>query len=128
MQIAQQSKKTPLPIPPKNMKQIRNSYENDNFFIRPLTSYKSDKYHLVRTNRLETIVGKVANTVGTVADSIGQLSDRIKRISLNEQLQKLFYCSNCRQEGHKKNNCPNLNPVAKSNFTRYYPQLLFTQS
>ena len=128
MQIAQQSKKTPLPIPPKNMKQIRNSYENDNFFIRPLTSYKPDKYHLARINRLETIVGKVADTVGTVADSVGQLSDRMERMSLNEQSWKLFYCSNCGQEGHKKNNCPKLNPVVKSNFTYYYPQLPSTQS
>ncbi|UZO01019.1 uncharacterized protein OCT59_012128 [Rhizophagus irregularis] len=30
--------------------------------------------------------------------------------------------------GHKKNNCPKLNPVAKSNFTQcYYPQLPSTQ-
>src|SRR5688572_3481220 len=49
------------------------------------------------------------------------------RMSLNEQSRKPFYCSNCGQEGHKKNNCPKLNPVAKSNFTRYYPQLPSTQ-
>jgi hypothetical protein len=49
-------------------------------------------------------------------------------MSLNDQSRKPFYCSNCGQEGHKKNNCPKLNPVAKSNFTRYYPQLPFTQS
>ncbi|KAF0470272.1 hypothetical protein F8M41_025411 [Gigaspora margarita] len=49
-------------------------------------------------------------------------------MSLNDQSRKPFYCSNCRQEGHKKNNCPSLNPVAKSNFTHYYPQLLSTQS
>ena len=50
------------------------------------------------------------------------------RISLNDQSQKPFYCSNCEQEGHKKNNCPRLNPVAKSNFTQcYYPQLPSTQ-
>jgi len=49
-------------------------------------------------------------------------------MSLNEQSQKPFYCSNCGQEGHKKNNCPNLNPIAKSNFTCYYPQLPSTQS
>ncbi|CAG8782269.1 8963_t:CDS:2, partial [Rhizophagus irregularis] len=39
-----------------------------------------------------------------------------------------FYCSNCGQEGHKKNNCLRLNSVAKSNFTQcYYPQLPSTQ-
>ena len=50
-------------------------------------------------------------------------------MSLNDQSRKPFYCSNCGQEGHKKNDCPRLNPVAKSNFTqRYYPQLSPTQS
>jgi len=128
VQMAQQSKKTPPPIPPKNMEQIRDSYENDNPFIGPPTPHKSDKYRSARIDRLETLVGKVADTVGTVADSVGQLSDRMGRMSLNEQSRKPFYCSNCGQEGHKKNNCPNLNPVAKSNFTRYYPQLPSTQS
>src|SRR5688500_18055294 len=52
----------------------------------------------------------------------------MERMSLNEQLRKSFYCSNCEQEGHKKNNCLKLNPIAKSNFTRYYPQLPSTQS
>jgi len=82
---------------------------------------------------MKMIVGKVADTVGTVADSIDQLSDRMRRMSLNEQSRKPFYCSNCEQEGHKKSNCsssafaPLANPVAKTNFTRYYPQLLSTQ-
>src|SRR6266496_3900786 len=128
VQMAQQSKKTPPPIPPKNMEQICDSYENDNPFIGPPTSHKPDKYRSAKIYRLETIIGKVANTVGTVADFVDQLSDRMGRMSLNEQSQKPFYCSNCGQEGHKKNNCPNLNPVAKSNFTRYYPQLPSTQS
>jgi len=110
------------------MEQIRDSYENDNSFIGPPTPHKPDKYRSARIDRLETIVGKVADTVGTVADSVGQLSDRMGRMSLNAQSRKPFYCSNCGQEGHKKNNCPNLNPVAKSNFTRYYPQLPSTQS
>jgi hypothetical protein len=78
---------------------------------------------------LESIVGKVADTVGSVADSVGQLSNQLGRMSLNDQSRKPFYCSNCGQEGHKKNDCPRLNPVAKSNFTqRYYPQLSPTQS
>ena len=128
VQMAQQSKKTPPPIPPKNMEQIRDSYENDNPFIGSPTPHKPDKYRSARIDRLETIVGKVADTVGTVADSVGQLSDRMGRMSLNKQLRKPFYCSNCGQEGHKKNNCPKLNPVAKSNFTRYYSQLPSTQS
>ena len=104
VQMAQQSKKTPPPIPPKNMEQIRDSYENDNPFIGPPTPHKPDKYRSARIDRLETIVGKVADTVGTVADSVGQLSDRMERMSLNEQSRKPFYCSNCGQEGHKKNN------------------------
>ncbi|KAF0383801.1 hypothetical protein F8M41_011710 [Gigaspora margarita] len=71
---------------------------------------------------------KVADTVGSVADSVGQLTNQLERMSLNDQSRKPFYCSNCEQEEHKKNNCPSLNPVAKSNFTRYYPQLPSTQS
>src|SRR6266542_280647 len=85
VQMAQQSKKTPPPIPPKNMEQIRDSYENDNPFIGPPMPHKPDKYRSARIDRLETIVGKVADTVGTVADSVGQLSDRMGRMSLNEQ-------------------------------------------
>ncbi len=56
------------------------------------------------------------------------MTSKFGRISLNDQSQKPFYCSNCGQEGHKKNNCPRLNPVVKSNFTQcYYPQLPSTQ-
>src|SRR3954470_19002516 len=75
-----------------------------------------------------TVIGKVADTVGSVADSVGQLSNQLGRMTLNKQSRKPFYCSNCEQEGHKKNSCPKLNPVAKSNFTRYYSQLPSTQS
>jgi hypothetical protein len=128
VQMAQQSKKTPPPVPPKNMEQILDTYESANPFIRPPTPHKPDKLRSARIDRLETIVGKVANTVGSVADSVGQLSNQLGKMSLNDQSRKPFYCSNCGQEGHKKNNCPKLNPVAKSNFTRYYPQLPFTQS
>ena len=77
------------------MKQIRDSYENDNPFIGPPISHKPDKYRSARIDRLETIVSKVVDTVGTVADFIGQLSDRMGRMSLNEQSRKPFYCSNC---------------------------------
>ncbi len=53
------------------MKQIYNSYENDNSFIGPLTSHKLDKYCSVRIDRLETIVGKVVNIVGTITSESG---------------------------------------------------------
>ena len=125
-QMAQQSKKTPPPIPPKNMEQL---YESNNPFDGTPVPHKPDKLRSARIDRLESIVGKVADTVGSVADSVGQLSNQLERMSLNDQSRKPFYCSNCGQEGHKKNDCPRLNPVAKSNFTqRYYPQLSPTQS
>lgn len=127
-QMAQQSKKTPPPIPPKNIEQLRYSYESDNPFDGPPVPHKPDKLRSARIDRLESIMGKVANTVGSVADSVGQLTNQLGKMSLNDQSRKPFYCSNCGQEGHKKNNCPSLNPVAKSNFTRYYPQLPSTQS
>ncbi|PKK56437.1 hypothetical protein RhiirC2_721862 [Rhizophagus irregularis] len=128
-QMAQQSKKTPPPVPSKNMEQIQDFYESHNPFDGPPVPHKPDKYRSERIDRLETIVGKVADTVGTVADSVGQLSDRMGRMSLNEQSRKPFYCSNCGQEGHKKSNCPKSDhSTAKSNFTRYYPQLPSTQS
>jgi hypothetical protein len=127
-QITQQNKRTPPPIPPKNMEQIRDSYENDNPFNELPVSHKSDKLRSTRIDRLESIVGKIADTVGSVADSVGYLTNQLGKLSLNEQPRKAFYCSNCGQEGHKKSNCPRFNPVAKSNFTRYYPQLPSTQS
>jgi hypothetical protein len=43
VQMAQQSKKTPLPIPPKNMEQILDTYESANPFIGPSTPHKPDK-------------------------------------------------------------------------------------
>jgi len=128
VQMAQQSKRTPPPVPPKNNEQMQEYYESHNPFDESPVLHKPDKYHLARIDRLETIVGKVADTVGTVADSLGQLTDRMGRMSLNDQPQKPFYGSNCGQEGHKKSNCPTSNPVAKSNFTRYYSQFLSTQS
>jgi hypothetical protein len=126
--MTQQTKKIPPPVPPKNMEQILNTYESANLFIGPPTLHKPDKLRSARIDRLETIVGKVADTVGSVANSVSQLSNQLGKMSLNDQSQKPFYCSNCRQEGHKKNNCPKLNPIAKSNFTRYYSQLPSTQS
>ncbi|KAF0521515.1 hypothetical protein F8M41_015798 [Gigaspora margarita] len=126
--MAQQSKKTPPPIPPKNIEQLRYSYESNNPFDGPPVPHKPDKLRSARIDRLESIMGKVADTVGSVADSVGQLTNQLGRMTLNDQSRKPFYCSNCGQEGHKKNNFPSLNPVAKSNFTRYYPHLSSTQS
>jgi len=94
-QMAQQSKKTPPVIPPKNMEQLLDSYESNNPFDGPPVSYKSEKLHLARIDRLKSIVGKVANTVGNVADSVSQLSNQLGRMSLNDQSRKPFYCSNC---------------------------------
>ncbi|CAI2196467.1 19867_t:CDS:1, partial [Funneliformis geosporum] len=101
---------TPPPVPPKKYEQIPEYYEGHNSFDGPPVSHKPDKYRSARIDRLETIVGKVADTVGTVADSVGQLTDRMGRMSLNDQPRKPFYCSNCGQEGHKKSNCPTSNP------------------
>ncbi|CAI2199267.1 4476_t:CDS:1, partial [Funneliformis geosporum] len=76
---------------------------------------KPEKLQLSRIDRLESKI-----------DEIGQITSKLSRITLNEQSQKPFYCSNCEQEGHKKNNYPNLafassaNPIAKSNNTHYY--------
>ena len=67
-QMAQQSKKTPSPIPPKNMEQL---YESNNPFDGPPILHKPDKLRLARIDRLESIVGKVADTVSNVADSVG---------------------------------------------------------
>jgi hypothetical protein len=116
-QMAQQTKKIPPPIPPKNMEQLLDTYESANPFDGPPTLHKPDKLRSARIDRLENIVGKVADTVGSVADSVGQLSNQLGRMTLNEQSRKPFYCGNCGQEGHKKNSYPKLNPVAKSNFT-----------
>ncbi|RGB24039.1 hypothetical protein C1646_676678 [Rhizophagus diaphanus] len=83
----------------------------------PPKPQKSEKLQSSRIDRLELKI-----------DEIGQMTSKFGRISLNDQSRKPFYCSNCGQEGHKKNNCPRLNPVAKSNFTQcYYPQLPSTQ-
>ena len=129
VQMAQQSKKTPPPIPPKNMEQILDTYERANPFPDTLTreeimrvvakayglSPKPQKPEKLQSSRIDRLESKI--------DEIGQMTSKFGRISLNDQSRKPFYCSNCGQEGHKKNNCPKLNPVAKSNFTRYYPQL-----
>ena len=60
-------------------------------------------------------------------NEIGQMASKFNRMSLNDQTRKPFYCSNCGQEGYKKNNCPQLvqqGPVTKSNFTqRYFPPI-----
>ena len=82
---------------------------------------KPQKPEKLQSSRIDRLESKI--------DEIGQMISKFGRISLNDQSQKPFYCSNCGQEGHKKNNCPRLNPVAKSNFTQcYYPQLSSTQS
>ncbi|RIB01079.1 hypothetical protein C2G38_2051159 [Gigaspora rosea] len=104
--MAQQSKKTPPPIPSKNIEQLRYSYESDNPFDGPPVPHKPDKLRLARIDKLESIMGKVADTVDSVADSVGQLTNQLGRMTLYDQSRKPFYCSNCGQEGHKKNNCP----------------------
>ncbi|CAG8810375.1 6008_t:CDS:2, partial [Dentiscutata erythropus] len=63
------SNKTPPPIPPKNIEQLRYSYESDNPFDGPPVPHKPDKLRSARIDRLESIMGKVADTVGSVADS-----------------------------------------------------------
>jgi hypothetical protein len=126
--MAQQSKKTPPPIPPKNMEQILDTYESANPFPDTLTreeimrvvakAYgpppKPQKPEKLQSSRIDRLESKI--------DEIGQMTSKFGRLSLNDQSRKPFYCSNCGQEGHKKNSCPRLNPVAKSNFTQcYYP-------
>ncbi|CAB5123263.1 unnamed protein product [Rhizophagus irregularis] len=133
-QMVQQTKKIPPPVPPKNMEQLLDTYESANPFPDTLTreeimrvvakAYgpppKPQKPEKLQSSRIDKLESKI--------DEIGQMTSKFGRISLNDQSQKPFYCSNCRQEGHKKNNCPRLNPVAKSNFTQcYYPQLPSTQ-
>ncbi|GET51398.1 hypothetical protein GLOIN_2v1481897 [Rhizophagus irregularis DAOM 181602=DAOM 197198] len=132
--MVQQTKKIPPPVPPKNMEQLLDTYESANPFPNTLTKeeimrviakaygpppkpQKPEKLQSFRIDRLESKI-----------DEIGQMTSKFGRISLNDQSRKPFYCSNCGQEGHKKNNCLRLNPVAKSNFTQcYYPQLPSTQ-
>ena len=133
-QMAQQTKKIPPPVPPKNMEQILDTYESANPFPDTLTreeimrvvakAYgpppKPQKPEKLQSSRIDRLESKI--------DEIGQMTSKFGRISLNDQSRKPFYCSNCGQEGHKKNSCPKLNPVAKSNFTQcYYPQLPSTQ-
>ena len=116
------------------MKQILDTYESANPFSDTLTreeimrvvakAYgpppKPQKPEKLQSSRIDRLESKI--------DEIGQMTSKFGRISLNDQSRKPFYCSNCGQEGHKKNNCPRLNPVAKSNFTQcYYPQLPSTQ-
>ncbi|CAB5211514.1 unnamed protein product [Rhizophagus irregularis] len=134
LQMAQQTKKIPPPVPPKDMEQILDTYESANYFPDTLTreeimrvvakAYgpppKPQKPEKLQSSRIDRLESKI--------DEIGQMTSKFGRISLNDQSRKPFYCSNCGQKGHKKNNCPRLNPVAKSNFTQcYYPQLPFTQ-
>ena len=122
------------PVPPKNMEKIRDAYKSDNPFSDTLTrkeiirvvakAYgpppKPQKPEKLQSSRIDRLESKI--------DEIGQMTSKFSRISLNDQSRKPFYCSNCGQEGHKKNNCPRLNPVAKSNLTQcYYPQLPSTQ-
>jgi hypothetical protein len=71
------------------MEQILDTYESANSFIGPPTSHKPDKLRSARIDRLETIVGKVADTVGSIANSIGQLSNQLGKMSLNDQSRKL---------------------------------------
>ncbi|UZO02116.1 uncharacterized protein OCT59_020610 [Rhizophagus irregularis] len=133
-QIVQQTKKIPPPVPPKNMEQLLDTYESANPIPDTLTreeimrvvtkAYepppKPQKPEKLQSSRIDRLESKI--------DEIGQMTFKFARRSLNDQSQKPFYCSNCRQKGHKKNDCPRLNPVAKSNFTQcYYPQLPSTQ-
>ncbi|CAI2185638.1 14969_t:CDS:2 [Funneliformis geosporum] len=67
------------------MKQIHDTYESANPFSNILTK--------------EEIMREVAKAYGPPPKP--QKPEKFK-ISLNEQSQKLFYCSNCEQEGHKK--------------------------
>ena len=54
------------------MEQIYYSYESNNPFDEPPIPYnKPDKFCLTRIDRIETIVGKVADTISSVADSVG---------------------------------------------------------
>ncbi|CAB5136913.1 unnamed protein product [Rhizophagus irregularis] len=133
-QIVQQTKKIPPPVPPKNMEQLLDTYESANPIPDTLTreeimrvvtkAYgpppKPQKPEKLQSSRIDRLESKI--------DEIGQMTFKFARRSLNDQSQKPFYCSNCGQKGHKKNDCPRLNPVAKSNFTQcYYPQLPSTQ-
>src|SRR4051812_3761015 len=125
-QMAQQTKKIPPPIPPKNMEQLLDTYESTNSFPDTLTReeimrvvakayrppLKPQKPEKLQSSRIDRLESKI--------DKIGQMTSKFSRISLNDQSRKPFYCSNCEQEGHKKNNCPRLNPVAKFNFTQCY--------
>ncbi|CAG8719698.1 19100_t:CDS:2, partial [Gigaspora rosea] len=66
----QDALKTPSPIPSKNIEQLRYLYESNNLFDGPPVPYKPDKLRSAKIDRLETIMGKVADTVGSVADSV----------------------------------------------------------
>ena len=116
------------------MEQILDTYESTNPFPDTLireeimrvvvkaygSPPKSQKPEKLQSSRIDRLESKI--------DEIGQMTSKFGRISLNDQSRKPFYCNNYGQEGHKKNNCPRLNPVAKSNFTQcYYPQLPSTQ-
>ena len=91
VQMVQQSKKTPPPIPPKNMEQILDTYESANPFPDTLTReeimrvvakaygpppkpQKPEKLQLSRIDRLESKI-----------DEIGQITSKFSRISLNNQ-------------------------------------------
>ncbi|KAF0430272.1 hypothetical protein F8M41_005553 [Gigaspora margarita] len=83
--MAQQSKNTPPLIPSKNIEQLHYSYESDNLFDGPPVPPKTDKLCSARIDRLESIMGKVADTMSSVADSVGQLTNQLGRMSLNDQ-------------------------------------------
>src|SRR5436190_2836265 len=105
--MAQQTKKIPPPVSPKNMEQILDTYESANPFPNTLTreeimrvvakaygpppkSQKSEKLQSSRIDRLESKI-----------DEIGQMTFMFGMIFLNDQFRKPFYCSNCDIEGHK---------------------------
>src|SRR5438874_12913266 len=88
-QMAQQTKKIPPPVPPKNMEQILDTYESTNSFPDTLTReeiirvvakaygppskpQKPEKLQLSRINRLESKI-----------DEIGQTTSKFDKISLN---------------------------------------------
>jgi hypothetical protein len=91
VRMAQQSKKTPPPIPPKNMEQILDTYESTNPIPDTLTreeimrvvakAYgpppKPQKPEKLQSSRIDRLESKI--------DEIGQMTSKFGRISLNDQ-------------------------------------------
>ncbi|CAG8485117.1 2402_t:CDS:2 [Acaulospora colombiana] len=145
--MAQQSKKSRPPVPPKNYEEIHEHYASQGDPRPSLTNEETwqelikmygpppiqPKPEKLRSSNQSARIDRLESVVGKVADSVGQLTNQFSKMSLDNQPKKPFYCSNCGQEGHRKNYCPELTsqqePVAKSNFThRYFPPLKPIQS